>query len=155
MDTKQLRQLLSFDRFTKLYFRGACAKNQLPTRIPSRHDPSIYIVNLDSSHLPGSHWIALYLDPKRGGEYFDSYGLKPIKECLYLLNQCPEIKYNNILLQDDTLVCGQYCVIFAMLRSRGYSFLDIIRAFDHPLNDAVVYNLIRAYFPSLPFKSGW
>ena len=58
-----------------------CAKDELPHRKPK--DVRAYVINTDESHLPGTHWIAVYFpeDKNNGVEYFDSYGLPPLEQC--------------------------------------------------------------------------
>ena len=154
MDTLQLRQILSFDPFTKPVVRMVCAKDELPSTVTtvSHTQPTAYVVNLDPSHLPGSHWVALYFDRHVQGEYFDSMGLPPIPECEHLLSQCVQHMYSTHQLQDQTQVCGQFCVTFLLLRCRGYSFQDVIKQLDTPHNDRLVHSLIKPYFSNLPFS---
>ena len=152
MDELQLQQLLTFDSYTKPVFRGVFPKNRLPWRTSSSHFRSAYVINLDDSHLPGSHWVAMYLDLKHGGEYFDSYGQPPIEECQRLLDLCPQTTYNTTILQEDTLVCGQYCVIYLMLRCRGFTLESIVDHLQVPWNDGLVHSIVNTYFPHMPFR---
>ncbi len=43
-------------------------------------EPGFYIINLDKSTEPGSHWVTLEYNPKNTSIYFDSYGMPPLKE---------------------------------------------------------------------------
>jgi len=56
-------------------YQGTFAINELP------NIKKCLICNLDPSHMPGSHWIAIYNDI-----YFDSYGrqlpFKGMKQCI-------------------------------------------------------------------------
>lgn len=72
------------------------------------------IVNLDSSHNPGTHWVAIR---KEGNYafYFDSFGnLKPPKEIDSYLSDV-HILYNKHRYQDfDTVICGHLCLQFLL-----------------------------------------
>lgn len=154
MNELQIQHLLWQDPFTRPIVKKVCPRNRLPVHLSLKpHDPPVaYVVNLDPAHLPGSHWVALYLDPVNGGEYFDSYGSKPIPECSRLLQSCPRASYNSVMLQEDTLVCGQYCVVYLMLRCRGRSFDKIIQTLHHPNNDPLVHAFVHQFYPKLPFS---
>ncbi len=50
-----------------------------------------FIMNLDNSSQPGSHWIAVHIDTQHGKfiEYYDSLGGKPTKNFLrQVLMEC-------------------------------------------------------------------
>lgn len=154
MDARQIHRLLRQDPYTRDVMRGVYARDELPVTL-SWHKgdgPRAYIINWDEAHLPGSHWVALYLHPTQGGEYFDSYGLPPIAECQKLLDMCRQSSYNVTQLQEDTLVCGQYCVLYLMMRCRGRSLFNIIRSLQRPDNDGLVHAFVRQFYPQLPFK---
>ena len=46
-------------------------------------DDGFYIINLDDSTGPGTHWVAMFVKPKLIG-YFDSYGLYCPAEVIHL-----------------------------------------------------------------------
>ena len=39
--------------------------------------PAAIVCNTHDSDRPGEHWVAMYVDTERRGDYFDSYGLQP------------------------------------------------------------------------------
>ena len=159
MDSAQITHVLMNDEYVKPYFAGVCAHDQLQQYIgrnlQQRHKIGI-IYNLDPRHLPGSHWVAIYLDfTTDSAEYFDSMGLAPDPACHRLLQDiCPRhsVRYNNIKLQDDTLVCGKFCITFLKYRCRGHSFNNCVRLLDFKDNDRAVYDLIKTWIPNLPYK---
>lgn len=70
------------------------------------------IVNLDSSDMPGTHWVA-YAKKYKYCEYFNSFGdLKPPLELVqYLKNN--NIYYNYKQYQSfNTSNCGHLCIKF-------------------------------------------
>ena len=72
MDTHQLRKVLEQDKLTKKILKGVFASDQL--NFTQKKYPFLLIVNSDPASLPGTHWLALYLSSKQGGEFYDSYG---------------------------------------------------------------------------------
>jgi hypothetical protein len=76
-------------------------------------EPGGFIVNTQTSNLPGEHWIAVYIKPFEIN-VFDPLG------CYYpslLVNTLERmsctIKYNKYHCQDPlTQSCGQYCLLW-------------------------------------------
>lgn len=111
--------------------------------------PTALIVNTDFSAGVGEHWIAIYINDNRFGEYFDSYGMSPlIQEVSEFLNEyCTEgWTSNQSMIQGFTsMKCGQFCVLFVFLKSLGVSLFNIIKLFtkSHDVNDIIVEKLYR------------
>lgn len=101
IDLKQFAQDLP-------YFRGVFMRNTLPKRVRSRE---CGIINLDSNHGSGTHWVA-YHKNKNHIEYFDSFGnLQPPKELIKYLGK--NIHYNYTQEQIyGTYNCGHLCLNF-------------------------------------------
>ncbi len=77
------------------------------------------IVNMDPSHLPGTHWFALYINyQKRMVQIFDTYGrLPPLRLQRWLNKLCYRWTYNKRLVQGPlTMLCGGYCIFFLNVR---------------------------------------
>ena len=88
--------------------------------------------NLDESDQSGSHWVAIHYMAEGQVEYFDSYGLCLLLRDLndFVSSLDNSYTFNNIQLQSfSTTVCGSYCILFCLLRSRGMSFLDDVNLF--------------------------
>ena len=79
MNSRQLRWILSGDKFTKLSFKGVYAIDEMKL-INTVPYPSSFVINLDPSYKPGSHWVAVYFDRNGEGEYFDSFSRYPPHE---------------------------------------------------------------------------
>lgn len=71
------------------------------------------IVNLDSIHGPGTHWVA-YCKNKNDVYYYDSFGnLPPPPELLTYFGSDSKIYFNYFKYQDfNTFICGQLCLTF-------------------------------------------
>jgi hypothetical protein len=109
--------------------------------------PAGLVINTHPSTKPGEHWIAIYIDKDGHGDYFDSYGNVPQhKSIISFLNiNCPNgWNSNRITLQSVTgETCGQYCVLYLIMRSRGLSNQDYLRMFSRKsfLNDVTAWYL--------------
>ena len=57
-------------------FEEFTPETKLPIRAPTT---SLYVCNTDPNHKPaGEHWVTIYIDSDRRGEYFDSFGMPPL-----------------------------------------------------------------------------
>ena len=149
MNTLQISTILNADPITKLILQDVCPIDRIPF---PKSDPAAYVINLDESYKPGSHWVAVYLDRKhKQANYFDPVGMPPHPACAPLLETCPIVRYNRIVLQDRTMVCGQFVTMFLLLRARGYSFDETIDRLNHPQNDLIMHKMFKPIFPHLPF----
>jgi hypothetical protein len=111
------------------------------------------VFNLDKHTQSGSHWVAMYGDFK--GEkgvnefngngricYWDSYGMKPNKEVVVLMERLKkqaseighnvDIKINNVRHQYKNSECGVYCIYFLT------SLLDGEKSFEN-----IVENIVK------------
>ena len=128
MNSTELLKILQCDRYTNLLNPAVKPLNHFLDEPLS--SPSLTIVNLDSCDKPGSHWVAVYVPMNGRTEYFDSYANEPNKKFLFKLQQLKnEIIYSLIPVQGLSTVCGQYCLLFLLIRSRGFVFHDIISTF--------------------------
>lgn len=84
-------------------------RDDLPKDGPRKHESGI--VNLDSKHGCGTHWVA-YKKSNNIIRYFDSFGnLKPCSELVSYLNNC-RILYNQDKYQNLGYNCGHLCLQF-------------------------------------------
>ena len=78
-----------------------------------------FILNLDESDGPGTHWTAVDFDKKL---YYDSYGLIWPKE----LNKLKLRSFNEVQHQKgNSSLCGLYCVCVIRMLNRGIGFYEI------------------------------
>ena len=132
MDTNQIADAIKLDPTTDKLFKGVFPRDDFILLNTNNPDDThqLFICNLDNCSKPGSHWIAI---ERRQGNifYFDSYGLPPIHKDLTdkLINMTQStITWNNTQLQElNTNVCGQYAIIYCLLRARKHSFEDTIQ----------------------------
>jgi len=123
-------------------FNGVFPRDKLPNA-----KNGVIIINTDKSNQPGEHWVAVAVNNEEPSEYFDSFGLPPLyNEITEYLGQGNYGWFNNTstLQSLNSTTCGNYCVLFATLRCRGYKFFDILNLFTNStfLNDKFVSEII-------------
>ena len=125
MQTDEISHLLSRDPLMCRTY-DVVAKDSLSDIIVDTY-PAAIVCNTHDSDRPGEHWVAMYVDNERRGDYFDSYGLQPLQSPL-------------------STVCGQYCVAFLMFRCRDASMNAFTRLFTTDLvaNDCRVFDWVAA-----------
>ena len=143
MNTYDIFRLLG--KRCKDSFLGVFAKDRLPSKLPPRR-PLFMICNFDAHDKGGSHWIAMYVDEVGQGEYFDSFGRKPIDTFETFLNKnCSSWTYNDKQVQSViSKFCGHYCVFYCLFKDLRYDLSDIMKSFttDTALNDMMVHKFV-------------
>lgn len=128
-------------------FHGVFAADQIPKKLPGG-----MIVNTDESHLPGTHWVAIFIDKKGKLEFFDSYGLPPLVQ--HHINYLDKYKYNTQMLQSPTsALCGHYCMLYLDNKFRGISMKKFLEQMKHDnvySNDACAIIRFITKFGVLP-----
>ena len=134
--TDEILQLMKRTR----NFVGCYAENELSgIRISSF--PSFFIVNIDSSDLPGSHWLAVLID-RKSVEIFDSSGFNifhlPRIPChllsfIHRLTQTRELHVSRQLQPITSKLCGFYAMFFVLCRQH-LTFDQIMHLFTHNLS---------------------
>ena len=107
----------------------------------------MFVVNLDDSHLPGSHWVAI----KNNNGYslcFDSYGIVPAAEVLNFADKDNfEVVYNTYRIQAfDSHYCGYFVVDFleSVYDYKSYhTFLLKYSPWNHRKNDKIVMKRLK------------
>lgn len=118
MNTLTLCNLACSDKHIKKGFAGVFPSDALPQNKKSFYS---YIVNLDSKHLPGSHWVGIFFKNKTVF-YFDRYGIYPKNKHIlkFLKRNSQIIKHNTVCFQGDfTSTCGYFCLYFLYQLSRN------------------------------------
>ena len=137
MNEIEITKYLESDPLTSLKFRGVMSYDEFCCVY---EDMGLFVVNLDASTGPGSHWVCLYLKPEIS-EYFDSLGNAPHKLESFLLDRGCQYIYNSKKLQSEKSdVCGDFCILFSFLRCRGITLEKFLSLFsdDLILNDEMV-----------------
>lgn len=126
MNTKEIRRALQGIKARSV---GVYAADRIPFRISF---PAAIVANTDPSNLPGSHWIAIYIDKNGCGIYFDSYGLPPMSthHIRRLKKICKRYRWNRICFQSlDSKVCGEFCIAYLYHMCEGKSLQRFCKLF--------------------------
>ena len=128
MDSRQLQKLLA------LVHGGVYSRDTLPKQVTY---PCALVCNTDRASGPGEHWVAMYLDSLDYGEYFDSYGLKPLHKTMtnFMNKHCTFWIHNVQRLQgSESRVCGHYCLVYLWCKAHKHSMNDVVQQFSSNLN---------------------
>jgi hypothetical protein len=112
-------------------FKGVFPCDQLPY---DANLPINIIANTDPANLPGEHWICISIKKNGRGQYFDSFGLPPLKEEFFnfLERKCTKgWSYNKVALQNlNSQTCGHYCVLYVIFKCQDLSYKNFISKFN-------------------------
>ena len=136
MDTTQIDYVLKQHPSIRTYYGGTYPSDALPRDIGL--DKQCFVVNVDPSSQPGSHWVAFYFEGGKG-EFFDSYGNEPSfyskRFTTFLQRNSVSWIYNRKRVQGTlSTVCGQYCIFYNLKRCQDYKLTRIVSAFGNDFN---------------------
>jgi hypothetical protein len=140
-----LEEVLQKDQVTKKFFLGVFARDELPLQM---HYPSCFVLNTAPRNNAGEHWLAFYYDKNGHCDFFDSYGMPPANFDLeiFLNESANSWKYNKQRIQGSSALCGHYCILFLLFRSRSKT-INFYSNFDENFsqNDKKIKNLIKEF----------
>ena len=105
------------------FFIGCYAENQLKS-LTITHFPCFMIVNIDSSDMNGSHWLAIGLFAEKI-EIFDPLGFTifnwarvpcDLLDFLHRMSVSREVRVSPRIQSDTSNLCGFYCIFYIILR---------------------------------------
>jgi hypothetical protein len=140
MDTQQIETILRKIPLIRLQFSGVFALDKIPLL---RQIPNSMVINLDTSDMEGSHWIALYTDNNNRTTYFDSLGRPPPKtiSSKYKIHDYLRKPVQSIFSNS----CGQYCILFIYLITHGHP-LPIIEQLLRNISDSNIKQLVNKLY---------
>ena len=123
MDIENWMKYLNMKNFQGVYSRD---------KVKNCTKEGFYVINLDDSYGPGTHWVAMCIKPDIIG-YIDSFGLRPPEEVVQLSNVLGfNYIYNSSQYQDiSSVLCGYYCIYWINESYKGKSYYDVIKVLDH------------------------
>ena len=146
MDTFQIH-----NRLKKLnIYRGIFPSDKIPKSRPIR--PSLYIINIDDSQSPGSHWISIFFSKElHCGEIFDSLNLDFLflPHCVQMVLQkymSKRMLYVSKRVQSlESNFCGKYVIMYAQLKNKNISLKKIMSLFCNAsnVNDSIISKCIN------------
>ena len=117
-----IKKTLLLNKVTKDSFIGVFSSNTLPSYTQTGY----YVVNLDTSQQPSSHWIAIKISKSKcKNEHFDSCGLGP------------------------PTLCAQWCMYYIWRKCQGWSLRNILKPVfskDFLINDHVLNLVVNNNF---------
>lgn len=145
MNSNEIANILSKNRFTKECFRGVYSSNNI---ISQYLFPYCLVVNTDKEGQPGTHWVAIYVNNNKEAEYFDSFGKPPNDEIAKFLNQFELVHINKNKIQSNyDTSCGPHVIYYLIQKCRGNSLNTIIKELNSSFSDSLVkmfvYHLIK------------
>ena len=126
MNTRDISKVLKNDHKASTVFQGVYSRDGFINALRTAPLPlkGTFIFNTHRTLLPGEHWICVICHGEYA-EYFDSFGRHPgiYKTISELLRQrFKTVLWNSELLQNtSTTLCGDYCILFALLSARQWS----------------------------------
>lgn len=127
-DTPKSREQCVWDELCKFHLREQLEKGKNKIGI---------IFNLDEHYKPGSHWVAVFIDCKRGMiYYFDSYGdivptqilkfVRIVQEQSSKFSKRYDFHMTKTRHQYENSECGMYCLYFIinMLKGKPITFFE-------------------------------
>lgn len=95
-------------------FAGVYSIDKLPFWLV--YKPCGFVVNLDPSWKPGSHWVAIFMQEIGPVIYFDSFGLSPPQLIItFIERNCKKYGYQynrNVYQGNLSIKCGHFCIFF-------------------------------------------
>ena len=148
MNSDQIERILTQDPYTKQVFKDVCPRDRLPASISY---PSAFVLNTDPSWRKGEHWIAVYFDENKRGEFMDSYALNPefYNFDSFMNENATTWSCNSKSIQNPlSVVCGHYCVYYILYRCRDVSMKKILSPFTSNVvkNDQMIEKFIQYNF---------
>jgi len=134
MNTIEINRIIKNNPLLNKYYCGIYPSDLLPDN-PSK--PCCFIVNTDPSHLPGKHWVVIYLSENSVIEYFDSFGRPPIINNIqtFINKYGKKLINNKKQIQNNTSnTCGMFCILFIAFKTSGLNMSDFISLFSVDTN---------------------
>ena len=133
------------NQLTKTSFYDVLSMDTLPKFISSL--PFMMIVNMDAHNLPGTHWVAVYIDEYKRGEIFDSLALPTSLPLAKWMNQFTISWRTNSRRYQHPLssYCGAFVLYFVLTRLHVSCMEDVTKKFDTSLyeNESLVLNFFN------------
>ncbi len=158
MNSAQIDYALRNDACTQGLFAAVVPSDHLRPLIKQLRLPCAYVVNTDPSTQPGQHWVAFYFPPQawEPAEFYDTYGQEAgsingdLAHFLHKYKHRPPPRQNGQVVQGLlSSACGQHCIYFLALRSRGWTMAEILDLFSRQeldWNDSMVTAFVNRHF---------
>ena len=141
MWTNEILAVMLSDCVSASVLTGVYSIDTLPILVTA---PAALIINLDKSFSTGTHWVAIFIDHKKKGFYFDSLGRTPPKQIVtFLKRNCIRYSINHIKYQhNNSMNCGLFCIVYIYFATRGKNILKHFYTTHLKRNDTLVKKYI-------------
>ena len=149
MNSIQIFEILSKDKFSKKYFYSLISIDELPLT-KRKLKSTAFIIKTDKRSGKGEHWLSIFYDHKSNCQFFDSLGFGPELYGMenFLLLSSNSIQINKYPIQSVfSEFCGYYSILFILIRNRGISFTNFLKYFDSDTlkNDLKINQFIKTF----------
>ena len=105
--------LLDWSKYLKIPLKHVLSRDE---RVPHNLKLGLFIYNLESANMSGSHWVATYVRDNVIN-YFDSFGMPPFQEMVnHAKRKNLTLLHQNQLIQNlYTTICGYFCLYCKVL----------------------------------------
>lgn len=121
------------------------------------HEKTAFIMNIDDSSLPGSHWVAVFTDLDSNFYYLDTIHTEVPTRILEIARPFRNKYFLRKKVQSTkSELCGQYCILFIHELAVGTPFRKIEKMFRYRTrkqNDEFVRNWVINHRNVCPYKS--
>ena len=97
----------------------------------------VFVCNTTESWTPGEHWVSIYIDSKRRGQFFDSLGEPPSYygfDDFMNYNCINGWGFNDIRVQDiSSNACGYHCIYFCISKQMNISLDKMFQFYSNDL----------------------
>jgi hypothetical protein len=125
MNGIEILQTIVKDTVACKFFGGLMSIDRL--QASSNTSGIFYICNTDRWINAGKHWVLVYFI-NGSAEFVDPLDHPPDQYFVtFMKKHAKKVTFNKIRVQPpNSYTCGEYCIFFASLRSRGVNFTDIV-----------------------------
>ena len=148
-------------------FVGVYPVDKVPPRL-WEEKPCCGIINLSEAHLPGSHFVAFFIDKQKVLWYFDSFALPPpihnVHLILFLKKWMKNKKIKCVLsepIQDfQSLFCGWHTAAFCLFvnaypKSDPRRFVTFFDSINLRKNEKIVMYLIQSLIRKKQYQTNY
>jgi hypothetical protein len=125
MNGIEIMQTIVKDNAACKFFGGLMSIDRLQAMSNRRN--VFYICNTDKWVNAGKHWVLIYFI-NGSAEFFDPLGNPPDKLFVtFMKKHVRKVTFNKRRVQPlNSNVCGEFCIFFASMRSRGVTLTDVL-----------------------------
>ena len=144
MTNLEINNILVSNPITRRVYKGCYPSDKIPK---CTKFPCAYVINVDESTEPGSHWVAIYALNTSKALYYDSLGKVPPPEIIadHMAKQFKTVEFQYKGIQNPSSdACGQYAIFFIYMAANKIPLRSIHRILQNTKNpDKFVKDFVR------------